>query len=224
MELLDNIDPNNSELEKRAFFACLVMHSDIRTATEEGGTLWDFLSDDMIKDDAREAFHYAERVLQEREKTMLHTPPKVIFLDVDGVLNSRLHWNECDIIQVPTMPQNKGSRLNPLYVARLRTILEVTGAKLVISSAWRDTLMEPLTAYLSDHGIPEREVIGRTPMLGWKKVSEIHAWLTAHPEVKQWIAIDDARLFHDSESRQVLTTWDSGLQPAHVVRAIDLLS
>lgn len=51
---------------------------------------------------------------------------RLIFLDIDGVLNGH---NYCD--------RAKSSRLEPHLVQRLNTILEVTGANVVLSSAWR---------------------------------------------------------------------------------------
>jgi hypothetical protein len=213
---------DNSPLEKKCFFTTLVMHSDIRVATEEESPIFEILSSDAIKENATEAFHYAARVLDEWENEEKR-PMKVIFLDVDGVLNSKASWTVCDVIPVKHAPQNKGARLDPLLVGRLRTILEATGAKIVVHSTWRDGLMEPLVDYLEAHGISESEIIGRTPLMGWRKHVEILAWLSAHPEVTKWIVLDDMPIFPANHHNLLLTTWDTGLQPGHVVRAIETL-
>jgi hypothetical protein len=223
MSRVRSIRPEDtSPIEKKCFFTTLVMHSDIRVATEEENPIFQILSSDAIKENAAEAFHYAARVLDEWEQQEKR-PMKVIFLDVDGVLNSRVSWNQSDVIPVKNAPQNKGARLDPLLVGRLRTILEATGAKIVVHSTWRDGLMEQLVDYLERHGIPESEIIGRTPLMGWRKQVEILAWLSAHPQVTKWLVLDDAQVLPHEHHNLLLTTWDMGLQPGHVVRAIETL-
>ena len=51
---------------------------------------------------------------------------KYIFLDIDGVLNSEHTWD-----------QQSASTINDQYLKNLRTIVEKTDAKLVLSSSWR---------------------------------------------------------------------------------------
>ena len=51
---------------------------------------------------------------------------KYIFLDIDGVLNSEHTWN-----------QQYASTISDQYLKNLRTIVEKTDAKLVLSSSWR---------------------------------------------------------------------------------------
>lgn len=56
---------------------------------------------------------------------------KVIFLDIDGVLNNGAHWKNIVKKKKP-YTQVSQNLLNKLLV-----IIEATGAKLVISSSWR---------------------------------------------------------------------------------------
>ena len=51
---------------------------------------------------------------------------KYIFLDIDGVLNSEHTWD-----------QQSASTISDQYLENLRTIVEETDAKLVLSSSWR---------------------------------------------------------------------------------------
>lgn len=51
---------------------------------------------------------------------------KYIFLDIDGVLNSEHTWD-----------QQYASTISDQYLKNLRTIVEKTDAKLVLSSSWR---------------------------------------------------------------------------------------
>jgi hypothetical protein len=62
---------------------------------------------------------------------------KVIFLDVDGVLNSRGKWAGCDLANLT----DSGTRIDPLAVARLKRIVDATDAKIVVSSTWRLTTL-----------------------------------------------------------------------------------
>lgn len=110
---------------------------------------------------------------------------KVLFLDIDGVLNS-----------VGFRPENpKGVRdwLNEENVRRLRLLVESTGARIVVSSSWRlTTLVEELSSALESKGA-RVEIVGVTPSLGpGSRAAEIAAWLASPPEpVEAWIALDD---------------------------------
>lgn len=135
---------------------------------------------------------------------------KVIFLDIDGVLNGynrftniaywwfkRLHLlkfvhKHYDIFGVRTHK-----------VRLLAKIIKKTGAKVVISSSWRFGWYEPyekkrgrqkeLHDKLHKYNI---EVIGITGRVAHgehtsHRESEIRKWLSEHPEVKRFIVIDD---------------------------------
>ena len=51
---------------------------------------------------------------------------KVVFLDIDGVLNNHA-WNEC----------SESCTIDFECVHRFNQLLELTGAKVILSSAWR---------------------------------------------------------------------------------------
>ena len=60
---------------------------------------------------------------------------KYLFLDIDGVLN---HDKWFDSEHYKKHQENwKKSMFDPECVARVNRILEVTGARLVVSSSWR---------------------------------------------------------------------------------------
>jgi hypothetical protein len=54
---------------------------------------------------------------------------KLIFLDIDGVMNHRTHFVRSR--------QHQGQEFSPLAVRNLREIIKATGAKIVLSSTWR---------------------------------------------------------------------------------------
>ena len=127
--------------------------------------------------------------------------PPVLFLDIDGVLNRTRAATHI--------------RIDEDLVARLKTLLEETGAVIVLSTFWRPFL--PYCQYiLHRHGIAADAVIGRTPGISGatsfangscgeqlfsssafddamyqKRHQEIGAWLTAHPEVTRFAIVDD---------------------------------
>jgi hypothetical protein len=112
---------------------------------------------------------------------------KVIFLDIDGVLNG----HEID--------QDTGHCwIHAALALRLNRIIKATGAKLVISSAWRYMVhceamtMRGFEYMLRTHKI-SGDVIGvtvrdeETPSRG----DQIKRWLAEHPEVTSYVILDD---------------------------------
>jgi len=92
---------------------------------------------------------------------MRNTFNKLIFLDVDGVLNS-LIWME----RMNDAGKNKDGfffeNVDVEAVARLNRIVEATGAAVVVSSTWRiGRSAKELQALLDAHGFVGN-VIGKT--------------------------------------------------------------
>ena len=75
---------------------------------------------------------------------------KYLFLDIDGVLNHDVWFNS------PSYKNNQAnwqvSMFDPACVERVNRILQETGAKLVVSSSWRD--MADLAAIFKGVGLP----------------------------------------------------------------------
>lgn len=117
---------------------------------------------------------------------------KVIFLDIDGVLN-------CN--KTVRMLDNTYMFVDARKILRLRNIIERTGAKLVLSSSWRYgagkySLPHDAMAYLK-----LREEFRRLRCPLWEDMTpiipvvnrevEIKAWLDEHPEVTNFVILDD---------------------------------
>ena len=80
---------------------------------------------------------------------------KVIFLDIDGVLN--MYGSSCR-----TFMKDYGQHIEPHLVQRLNYIVEQTECKIVISSSWRSD-MEDLKKQLEEQGFKYWcQVIGKT--------------------------------------------------------------
>jgi hypothetical protein len=142
---------------------------------------------------------------------------KVLFLDIDGVLNCT------DTISLP-------DQIDPVKVALLNWICRDTGCKIVISSTWR--ILHPLheiTAMLRNNGFTG-EVIAKTPdfRVGNCRGMEIMWWVRNHPhnpEITKWAVVDDDTAdMMEVAHRQVVTSFaDGGLKPTHAQQLIELL-
>ena len=102
---------------------------------------------------------------------------KVIFLDIDGVLN-------CSTTRNPRkFPYVVDRRL----LARLQKLLDRTGAKVVLTSSWR---LDPIGLFATRHwGVP---FIGASPDKPRSpRCKEILDWLSEHPRVTRYAVIDD---------------------------------
>lgn len=126
---------------------------------------------------------------------------KVIFLDIDGVLNSD---RSCIALGGYPHPWPRESRdwhlFDPVAIALLGRVVRETGAVCVLSSSWR-VLLEDLGELAERIGVP---IIDRTrPTQGNEPRGEqIQDWLDAHSDVEQWAILDDSTdmLDHQMES------------------------
>lgn len=142
---------------------------------------------------------------------------RVLFLDIDGVLNSR------DYVERAGWDPPLGSRddlkiIDPIAVALLDEVLAATGACVVISSSWRSTYpLEALRSMLQERGL-EGRVVGVTPELpGRQRSREISQWLADRSDVEAFAIVDDnedAGVGHASQFVQ--TTFEHGLTREHV--------
>lgn len=139
---------------------------------------------------------------------------KVIFLDIDGVLNTesfiRAFWAiarrakvdriEAKAFRRAVLNDGYGNHFDPCACTQLQRIIEETGAKIVISSSWRHSGLE-FMQNLWKHRELKGEVIDITGTfrdgsdMGFKERAErgheIKMWLEKHPEVESYVIIDD---------------------------------
>jgi hypothetical protein len=102
---------------------------------------------------------------------------KIIFLDIDGVLNCKTTDN----------PRKFPYFIDKKLLARLRGLIDATGALIVLSSTWR---LDPIGVMAARHfGIPIFDLSPDMP--GDARFKEIKAWLSAHPGVERYAVIDD---------------------------------
>ena len=105
----------------------------------------------------------------------------VIFLDVDGVLNS---------MSTPAWMGEDWDVPLARPLQNLKHIVDATGAKIVITSSWREypAALRKLEIALM---VFELQIAGRTPVLPTNRPDEIQTWLSDHPEVKRYVILDD---------------------------------
>lgn len=158
---------------------------------------------------------------------------KVIFLDIDGVLNCRTsksycHDDECGLI----------TGIDSDKVKRLAKIVEATNAKIVLSSDWRVgwekyyTTRKPSHAKYLDNHLKKKgnlTIFDKTPLShgGYWRGEEILTYLRSHPDITNYVILDDI-FFEDFsikeiEEHLVLTNAEVGLADADVDRAINIL-
>jgi hypothetical protein len=167
---------------------------------------------------------------------------KVIFLDIDGVLNSesyvlKLEEKCCQIghsRETPCDCFKLYRQIDRDAVTRLNRLVAVTGAKIVVSSTWRKIFdMPELCRILTEHGLVA-EVIGATPDLfndpgrepgtNLERGYEIDFWLRDHPEVDRFVILDDGSDMAMHRKCLVQTDCEDGLCDEHVELAARVLA
>ena len=114
----------------------------------------------------------------------------IIFLDVDGVLNSRAYLNS---------HKDPEDEIDMRAVERLAKIYKQCNCKIVLSSSWRElcgdetkvphSMYKYLESCLAKYGMTIMDV---TPMILSNRPEEIAAWLADNKDlVKNYVSLDD---------------------------------
>lgn len=117
--------------------------------------------------------------------------PKVIFLDIDGVLTSDDFTQRC-LQEKRARPPYDMDWLDPRCLVALKTITDRTGAVIVLSSSWRELGRETLFKLWELLGIPG-ELYGTTPDWVLTKKEAIEQWLTDN-HCDKYVIVDDTDL------------------------------
>jgi len=128
---------------------------------------------------------------------------KVLFLDIDGVLNSRR-----TAVAFGSYPHKLAhlDRFDHAALGLVRRLCDA-GVSVVLSSSWREEFPHADIGRALD--LP---IIGGTPVLSGSRGSEIAAWLAAHEDVRTWAIVDDDRDMLDGQRGCfVQTDPDNGL-------------
>jgi len=115
---------------------------------------------------------------------------KIIFLDIDGVLNVYSQGHD-----------QYGAIFHTHFMENLKTIVDETDAKIVISSSWRVNGIDEMRSMWRDRGLAG-EVVDITPDLyfvysgptgddNYCRGDEIKLWLENNPEITVYVILDD---------------------------------
>lgn len=138
---------------------------------------------------------------------------KVIFLDFDGVINA----NSCE-----------DNFVNPLFVRQVKKVIDATGAKVVVTSNKRRNKSSCYKNYirpLSQIGI---EIYDYTPFINGKleeiRELEMEAYLMEHPEIEQFVIIEDDYVMQRLYDHQVFIEYGNGFISKYVEPTIRILN
>lgn len=148
---------------------------------------------------------------------------KVIFLDIDGVLNTT---RSCIANRGDGATGINVREFDPVGAGMIRSLCIKYDTRIVISSTWRQSGLNKTGADISTLLYREMNESGLLPLLhkDWKTPSlqnrwrgeEINAWLKEHPEILKYAIIDDDNDFQP-EQREffVRTKAEDGLLTQH---------
>lgn len=166
---------------------------------------------------------------------------KVIFLDIDGVLNNHESWKRrkeyYDKYKISI------SSIDEELVKRLSEIIKITGAKVVLSSYWRWDWKDGISNIkLEESKYLQKlfnkyniEIVGITPCLpksnnpnekytSWRE-NEIKYYLVNYPEIESFCIIDDELFDLKSLERYLVkTNTEEGLQEEHIEEVVRILT
>lgn len=148
----------------------------------------------------------------------------IIFLDIDGVLNSR---NKLIEVYNKTHKPHSGYSypFDEICLENLKLLVQNTNSKIVITSTWRkysvgiDTLLKKLKEYNLD-----TEVIGYTKVLNTTREEEIKEYLSTCQEISNFIILDDDKDFTELYPFLTKTNNQFGLTIQNVEDAITKLN
>ena len=172
---------------------------------------------------------------------------KIIFLDIDGVLNSEKWYKErFDKKLYPNLEGYPLCEFDPLTIEQLNLLTDKTNAKIVISSTWRmGRTIDELKKLFEEVGI-KGEIIGITPHLTFSdghrvdRGNEIKRWIDLNC-IRWWdkmlsqkekditlesyvILDDDHDMLLEQKDNFIKTSWRDGLTALHTRKAIEILN
>lgn len=145
----------------------------------------------------------------------MNAPTKVLFLDIDGVLNSH---RTCTAFGSPLkggfphgFDDDNMALFDHAAIGLIRKLCDKSDASIVLSSSWR--IIHSVHDCANGLDLP---IFDRTPSLNWPgrtRGDEIAAWLTDHPEVSRYAIVDDDGDMLESQKQNfVQTDFQDGLR------------
>jgi hypothetical protein len=158
---------------------------------------------------------------------------KVIFLDIDGVMNSRngeiqkhdlLLEKYGDSEKIPWWESIQLDSPAPNHIEQLNRIVEETNAVVVISSSWRENMSSLMwNRFFCALGF-KGEIIGETPRCYNRRGIEIETWIKKHDNVQSFVILDDDDDMEPYMNKLVLCNNCTGLTNVEAEKAIKILN
>ena len=150
---------------------------------------------------------------------------KIIFLDIDGVLNSLTGTVSQNSLNIITTVSGANT-LSIESIGLLKFVVDVTGAKIVISSTWRSKGgPDWFKGLFESYGWHKPPILDCTESTKGSEIrgDQINAWLnTKSEEYTSYVCIDDGSDFYDNQ-KLVQTSMISGFNLANAISCIDIL-
>ena len=109
----------------------------------------------------------------------------------------------------------------------LKTIVESTNSEIVLSSSWRwyKESREKIKEQLQKHNLKFIDITPTRTDKTLKREEEIQIWLDSHPEVVNYVILDDEKISCESmKKHHVKTTFSRGLTIESAQTAIEILN
>ncbi len=158
-------------------------------------------------------------------------PNRIVFLDIDGVLNSEPWFRRQGLVGSATTTGGL-DHLDGDAVALVEEFCVETSATIVVSSSWRLTHdLASLRGMLFEKGLRTTHVLDVTPFIPHHRGrgEDIQRWLDA-AALEDNLVIEGLVIFDDRDDMLhlapwlVLTTFEEGLTRAHLGRAREVLA
>lgn len=145
---------------------------------------------------------------------------KILFLDIDGVLNSK---RTCEAFDGYPFSALSLENFDKVAIALIQKLCADTECQIVLSSSWRhDSNWKHLAVQF------DLPIIDRTPLnvsLSGHRGKEIGVWLEKHPKITQYAIVDDNSDMLDEQLPYfVQTSAEDGLSYQDYKKLKELLS
>ena len=147
----------------------------------------------------------------------------IIFLDIDGVLNSQNKLIE--IYNITGKPHSSiYFPFDEKCLENLKNLVEETNSKIVITSTWRkyEEKMNVLINKFKEYNL-DKSIIGYTPVLNIQRQYEIIEYLMSLDTNVNYVIIDDITDMGELNNKLIVTNYKTGLTKENVNSAIKIL-
>ncbi len=138
---------------------------------------------------------------------------KVIFLDFDGVINENA---------------NSDDFVNPLFVNEIKKIMDKTDAKIVVTSNKRKEKSFCYQKYIKPLLQMGVEIYDYTPFVNGKleetRELEIESYLKNHPEIQEFVIIEDDYVMQRLYDHQVFIEYSNGFVSEYIDPTLRILN